>query len=146
MQITGKTKRMSKYAPLGEYLKKQGKDQVPMTFAEIERVTGVKLPPSATKHRPWWSNNAKNSVMTKVWLDAGYESEQVDMAKRKLVFRRVRAPKAGGEGAREKPFHPAWGAMKGLIRFVPGVDLTQPADPDLADYLDAKYGPEQRES
>ena len=35
--------------------------------------------------------------------------------------------------------------MKGLVRFVPGVDLTQPADPELADYLDAKYGPEQRE-
>ena len=131
---------MSKYEPLGAYLKKQGKNLVPMTFAEIERVTGVKLPASARKHRPWWSNNAENSVMTKVWLDAGYESEQVDMQKRKLVFRRVRAPNAGAE----KPFHPAWGAMKGLIRIMPGVDLTQPADPELADYLDAKYGPETR--
>jgi hypothetical protein len=136
---------MSKYEPLGEYLKKQGKERVPMTFAEIERVTGAKLPPSAGKHRPWWSNNPSNSVMTKVWLDAGFESEQVDMAGRKLVFRRVRAPKgAGGEGE-EKPFHPAWGAMKGLIHIMPGVDITQPADPGLADYLDAKYGPEKRE-
>jgi hypothetical protein len=134
---------MSKYEPLGEYLKKQGKEYVPMTFAEIERVTGVKLPPSASKHRPWWSNNPDNSVMTKVWLDAGFESEQVDMAKRKLVFRRVRRAKEPvGE---EKPFHPAWGAMQGLVRLMPGVDLTQPADPDLADYLDAKYGPEERE-
>lgn len=136
---------MSKYQPLGEYLKNQGKELVPMTFAEIERVTGVKLPPSASKHRPWWSNNPKNSVMTKIWLDAGYESEQVDMAKRKLVFRRVRTAKA--KRATDEEFvHPAYGAMQGLVRFVPGVDLTQPADPELADYLDAKYGPEKRET
>ena len=48
---------------------------------------------------------------------------------------------------RSKPdelIHPAWGAMKGMIRIMPGVDITQPADPDLADYLDAKYGPEKR--
>ncbi len=135
---------MSKYTPLAEYLKKQGREQVPMTFAEIERVTGVKLPPSANKHRPWWSNNPDNSVLTKVWLDAGFESEQVDMAARKLVFRRVR-PAKPGESAEEKPFHPAWGAMKGLIRVMPGVDLTEPADPEWAARLDAEYGPEKRE-
>lgn len=133
---------MAKYSPLAEYLKRQNREYVPMTFAEIERVTGTKLPASALKHRPWWSNNAQNSVMTKVWLEAGFESEQVDMKSRKLVFRRVRGPKAqGGEDA-EKPFHPAWGAMKGLVRVMPGVDITQPADPELADYLDAKFGPE----
>jgi hypothetical protein len=142
---------MAKYEPLGEYLKKQGSERVPMTFAEIERVTGVKLPPSATKHRPWWSNNPDNSVMTKVWLDAGYESEQVDMAARKLVFRRVRgskgpvAPRGEGGPQQDAPFHPAYGAMQGLIRIMPGVDLTQPADPEWADRLDAEYGPEKRE-
>lgn len=138
---------MSKYSPLADYLKRQDRERVPITFAEIERITGTKLPASALKHRPWWSNNPRNSVMTKVWLDAGFESEQVDMESRKLVFRRVRKLNtrgAGDEGG-EKPFHPAWGAMKGLIRIMPGVDITQPADPELADYLDAKYGPEKRE-
>ena len=136
---------MSKYEPLGKYLKKQGKERVPMTFAEIERVTGVKLPTSAGKHRPWWSNNPRNSVMTKVWLDAGFESEQVDMAGRKLVFRRVRAPKPVGGESEEKPFHPLYGAMQGLIRVMPGTDLTQPADPEWAARLDAQYGPEKRD-
>lgn len=135
---------MSKYTPLAEYLKKQGREQVPMTFAEIERVTGVKLPPSASKHRPWWSNNPDNSVLTKVWLEAGFESEQVDMEKRKLVFKRVRAAKAAG-GTDDEFVHPAYGAMKGLIRVMPGVDLTEPADPEWADRLDAEYGPEKRE-
>jgi hypothetical protein len=133
---------------LGEYLKRQRGDRVPMTFAEIEKVIKTKLPASAHKHRPWWSNNPNNSVMTKVWLDAGFESAQVDMPARKLVFRRVRKPKAEGAAAQSaggKPFHPLYGAMKGLIRVMPGTDLTQPADPEWADRLDAEYGPEKSE-
>jgi hypothetical protein len=124
---------MSKYEGLGSFLKNQRNDRVPMSFADVERVTGRKLPPSAVKHRPWWSNNPSNSVMTRVWLDAGFESEQVDMAGRRLVFRRVRRPvDSPGEsgGARERAYHPLLGALKGLLRITPGTDLTKPADPD----------------
>jgi hypothetical protein len=137
---------MSKYSALGDYLRRQRRDLVPMTFGEIEKITGTKLPASAHKHRPWWSNNPDNSVMTKVWLDAGFESEQVDMPARKLIFRRARGPNAANEAGQsgEKPFHPAYGAMKGLIRIMPGTDLTQPADPEWADRLDAEYGKEKR--
>ncbi len=45
----------------------------------------------------------------------------------------------------EKPFHPAYGFMKGLVRIMPGTDLTQPADPGWADRLEAEYGLEKRE-
>ncbi len=139
---------MSKYSALGDYLRRQRRDVVPMTFGEIEKITGSKLPASAHRHRPWWSNNPDNSVMTKVWLDAGFESEQVDMPSRKLVFRRARQPKAVADAVQaggEKPFHPLYGYMQGLIRIMPGTDLTQPADPEWADRLDAEYGPEKRE-
>lgn len=137
---------MAKYSALGDYLKRQHRETVPLTFSEIERITGAKLPPSARKHRPWWSNNPHNSVMTKVWLEAGFASEQVDMQSRKLIFRRIHKPKGseGQEPGGEKPFHPLYGAMAGLVRIMPGTDLTQPADPDWADRLDAEYGPEQR--
>jgi hypothetical protein len=136
---------MSKYAPLAEYLKRQTRERVPMTFAEIEKITGTKLPASAHRHRPWWSNNARNSVMTKVWLAAGFESAEVDIPARKLVFRRVRGASAPGmPAAGEKPFHPLYGFMKGLVRIMPGTDLTQPADPEWAARLDAQYGPEKR--
>ena len=126
---------MSKYRPLGEFLKSQKTDRVPMSFGDIERVAGTKLPASS-RYRAWWSNNGFNSVMTKVWLEAGFESEQVDMAGRKLVFRRVHrvAPAeksaAMSEVSALTKFHPLAGLLKEVTRSAPGYDLTKPADPD----------------
>ena len=139
---------MSKYEPLGIFLRGQRADHVPLTFSQIEKITGSKLPPKAQHHRAWWSNNPANNVMTKVWLDAGFESAQVDMEARKLVFRRV--AKAGEAKASAKPNaanegrHPMRGALKDITFVPPGVDLTEPADPEWADLLDKKYGPEVR--
>src|SRR5215471_7502611 len=79
---------MSKYDALGTFLNKQATTCVPMTFREIEKVTGAKLP-NSKRYPAWWSNNTWNNVMTKVWLDAGYRTEQVDVAHERLVFRRV---------------------------------------------------------
>lgn len=118
---------MSKYAPLADFLRRQHGDQVSMTFSQIEKITGTKLPASA-RYRAWWSNNATNSVMTKVWLDAGFRSEQVDMEHRRLVFRRVREAPPIASSAGDQ--HPLFGALKGTVRIMPGTDLTEPADPD----------------
>jgi hypothetical protein len=142
---------MSKYQPLGDYLRQQNKDFVPMRFGEIERVIGMQLPKTSQLHRAWWSNNPSNNVMTRVWLDAGYETEQVDMRAQRLVFRRVSVPQldevtpvaheGGSPGATPSvaPIdvaqsgparrHPLFGALKGLLRIMPGTDLTKPADP-----------------
>ena len=65
-----------------------------MTFEDIEEVIGSKLPPSARKHRAWWSNNSTNNPMTLAWRAGGYESASVDMAHGNLVFRKV----SPGEG------------------------------------------------
>ena len=48
---------MGKYENLGAFLQKQRAQEVPLTFREIEKITGVKLPPKAQHHRAWWSNN-----------------------------------------------------------------------------------------
>src|SRR5258708_5741772 len=90
---------MGKYQPLGEFLRGQRTQEVLLTFSEIEKITGTKLPPKAQHHRAWWSNNPSNNVMTKVWLEAGYESTQVDMSSRKLVFRRVRKASSSADKA-----------------------------------------------
>lgn len=120
---------MSKYVNLGKYLKKQNLEHVPMTFAQIERIIGAKLPASS-RYRAWWSNNDFNSVMTKIWKEAGFESEQVDMAGRKLVFRRVRSPSQPGPTPTKTLFHPLAGLLKDVTHVPSGVDLTDAADPE----------------
>lgn len=121
---------MGKYEPLGEFLRSQRTQEVPMTFSEIEKVTGAKLPPKAQHQRAWWSNNPSNNVMTKVWLNAGYESTQVDMNARKLVFRRMKKTSAEKKAIPEDQHHPIFGALKGSVYIPEGIDLTEPADPD----------------
>lgn len=125
---------MSKYEPLGKYLSQQSRSHLPMTFGEIERILGRRLPPSKS-HRAWWSNNPTNNVMTRQWLDAGYETESVDIAAEKLVFRRVGPLARGGEGGpqadREDGLSdPIFGCMKGTMTIPADLDLTAPADPE----------------
>jgi hypothetical protein len=130
---------MGAYDPLFTYLKQNGRASVPMTFAEVEKVTGHKLPRSAYKHRPWWANEARGHSHAKAWLDAGYETAQVDMKNRKLVFRRppsappnrgmADAPRefAGPQAVEKKPRRsPLFGALKGTFTLEPGYDPTTP--------------------
>lgn len=123
---------MGKYDRLGEFLQSQRNKEVPMTFAEIERVIGEKLPPSSPQYPAWWSNNPTNNVMTKVWLAAGFRTEQVDTKARKVVFRRVgpSSTEAATSRAKKSGRHPLFGALKGLAHIPPGMDLTEPADPE----------------
>jgi len=131
---------MTKYAPLGAFLRQQSLDEVPMTFDDIERIIRAKLPESSHRYRAWWSNNAGNSVMTQVWLDAGFKSEQVDIEGRKLVFRRVGHERGPGMAQDAKGFagpteaakagprrSPLFGCMKGTFWIDPNWDLTKPA-------------------
>ena len=123
---------MGKYEPLGEFLAAQTRERIPMTFSEIERILKCKLPVSK-KHRAWWSNNPDNNVMTRAWLAAGYETEAVDVASGKLIFRRVKK--------KEPAVRPSiFGCMKGLFTLAEGYDPTAPMD--LEPDWDRKYGPE----
>lgn len=139
--------QMSKYQALRAFLRASTTERVPMTFSEIEGVVGFKLPKSQM-YPAWWSNNPTNNVMTNEWLAAGYKTEQVDIEGRKLVFRKVNAggaalagsdraaePKvSAGQG--ESGRDPLFGCMKDVTWIAPGVDLTEPADPEWADLID----------
>jgi hypothetical protein len=127
---------MGKYAPIRSFLQQRAADFVPMTFAEIERVLGFKLPKS--KNLPaWWSNNPTNNVMTNEWLAAGYKTEQVDIAGEKLVFKRSRPAAAKPpEESKQRHRHPIFGALKDVTFIPPGIDLTEPADPEWADLIE----------
>jgi hypothetical protein len=125
---------MGKYTPLKEFLLEQGKERVPMTFAEIEKVLGASLP--ASKRYPaWWSNNEFNNTMTTEWIAAGYQTEAVDVEGEKLVFRMVRKPadvNVGNDGSAKEQVPsarpPFFGFMKGKMTIEPGYDIAKPID------------------
>lgn len=141
--MTNRQPLTSKYAPLEQALRAYPADDAPMSFADVERLIGAPLPPSARRHRAWWSNNPSNSVITYAWLAAGFRTSSVDLANETLVFRRASgAPPHASEMLEEAPApfhaddmvdhvdHPIWGCMRGTVTIPPGVDLTEPADPD----------------
>jgi hypothetical protein len=129
---------MGKYSPLRLYLTSQTGERVPMSFGDIEKLLGGKLPASK-QYLAWWSNNPSNNPMTKEWLAAGFQTESVNIAGENLVFRRVKGHSNGSKGFAESTQaeingtssrHPIFGCMKGTLTINPDVDLTEPADPD----------------
>jgi YD repeat-containing protein len=121
---------MGKYDPLKTFLETSAGDDIPMSFEDVEKVLGTPLPGSQ-RYPAWWSNNPSNNTMTQAWLDAGFRTERVDTAARRLVFRRVKPlPPSSVDG----PATPQGGgiierlqrALAGTVRIAPGVDLTEP--------------------
>ena len=132
---------MGKYEPLGLFLNDQTRNQIPMTFAEIEEILGTKLP--ASKQYPaWWSNNTGNNVMTRQWVDAGYQTQTVDTVAETIVFYKAPSnmPAAGFNEEQQAYRSPIFGCMKGTVTIPDDVDLTEPALPDWEKYADEKYG------
>jgi hypothetical protein len=129
---------MGRYEPLRAFLDQQPTDRVAMTFQEVEAVLGAPLPASK-KYPAWWSNNPSNNPMTKVWIEAGFVTEQVDTAAERLVFRRADAPaRNAGLAEAATTYGPAptmrsgdWLArlraeLGGTVKVAPGWDLTNP--------------------
>lgn len=122
---------MGKYDPLTEFLAQTAGDEVPMTFAEIERVTGQALPASR-RYPAWWSNNPDNNVMTKAWLAAGFQTEQVDIGRERLVFRRVSPAASVSQPRSGTILERIRARLGGMVTVAPGVDLAAPVS-DLWD-------------
>ncbi len=82
-----------KYRSLSKYLQESDKDMLRKTFTEVESLIEGELPVSAREHRAWWSNSTTHSHARHGWLDAGYETAQVDLDKEELVFVRQSSPR-----------------------------------------------------
>ncbi len=65
-----------KYIGLGNYLLRSDAERVVLSFNEIEKIIGDKLPQSAFKYEAWWSNNYDHSQAI-TWMDAGYRTDFV---------------------------------------------------------------------
>jgi hypothetical protein len=71
-------KYRGKYAALMEYLKlKSDEKTLTLSYKEIEKITGVKLPQSAHMHREWWENGGH--VQAEAWLQAGWKRDRVEL-------------------------------------------------------------------
>jgi hypothetical protein len=96
-----------------------------MSFREIESVLGFKLPKSAYEHEAWWSNNPTGHSHARTWLKFGWRTEAVDLAGRKVTFRRpVQSVPSTSSSQKLDP----WGCMAGTVTILSCTDLTAPSD------------------
>ena len=80
-QPKGSRNMPKKYAPLEEFLRSSGTDEITLAFKEIEAILGQPLPRSARDHRPWWSNptDIRSTSQQSAWLNAGYRVASVSL-------------------------------------------------------------------
>jgi hypothetical protein len=101
---------MGKYEPLAARLQSNAQDEWTASFAEIEKVLGFALPPSARRYREWWANQrGPGHSQAKGWQEAGWQVWKIDLAAERAIFRRVDggpstavSPQEGDEGLIEQ--------------------------------------------
>jgi hypothetical protein len=73
----------TKYAPLEIYLQNHSvsKNEVSLSFREIEQIIGASLPASAHSYQAWWANQKDVSTrpQAKTWLNAGFVVDSVHL-------------------------------------------------------------------
>jgi len=84
--------RLGQYRPLFDFLTAQGAEvnSVEMTLKQIADLLHGQLPPSAYKHRAWWSNSNANNTHShaRAWLQAGWRTADVSLGQQYVEFRR----------------------------------------------------------
>jgi hypothetical protein len=78
---------MEQYSKLTTWLSHP--KMVVLTFEQIEKIIGEKLPDSAKKYHSWWGNEKKvTSQQCSAWLDAGWKVDKADLNNRMVRFTR----------------------------------------------------------
>lgn len=107
----------SKYRSLSDYLRKSQQDMLRMRFDEVDKIVDGGLPRAAYDHRPWWANAETNNHARHGWLSAGYETAEVDMDGKELIF--IRA----SEKAETRKRYPAAPRQMDFAQSPPARDL-----------------------
>lgn len=79
---------MGKYDLLEQYLANSNKEEITLTFTEIEKIMESSLPASATKYTAWWANigeRAGSHSQAFAWHNAGYKA-RVNCREKKVLF------------------------------------------------------------
>lgn len=86
----GDSQPQGKYAALSAHLATiSGSAQnILMTFSEIEKVMGEKLPDSAYEYRAWWSNDPSKPNSAS-WLSQGWKAQSLSLSEKRLTFVRT---------------------------------------------------------
>jgi hypothetical protein len=77
---------LSIYNPLRRFLETRNKPRISLSFRELERILGFKLPHSAYAHRAWWANDHTHTHARNGWLAAGYMVDYVSLDEKTVVF------------------------------------------------------------
>lgn len=83
-------KSETKYYALFRHLQQSDRDEVFLTFSEIEALLEANLPASARRQRGWWSNRSSGGVQAAAWMDAGYHVTAIDLDQEQVTFARPR--------------------------------------------------------
>jgi len=76
------------YTPLQNHLTGLTQNAWKTTFDEIESILGFSLPKSARHYQAWWANNRQGSRHTRAWLDAGWQTKDLNFGSGTVVFQR----------------------------------------------------------
>ncbi len=69
---------MTKYEPITTYLNLCKRQSVKLSYNQIEEILGFDLPPSASKHKPWWGNGKSHpNSQSKAWEEAVYKTTDI---------------------------------------------------------------------
>lgn len=88
--VNGQTSHGGKYRALWVWLCDREDDELPMTFATIEKIIGQELPPSSYAHHAHWASYDGSAVVRAIH-DAGWKATEVDLDGKTIVLRRQQA-------------------------------------------------------
>ncbi|MFQ5996894.1 MAG: hypothetical protein ACE5KP_04645 [Dehalococcoidales bacterium] len=79
---------MPKYTPLREWLKRHPEDNVVVTFSEIEKIIGERLPRNARKYFKFW-DNTQGTMAIHAIRSAGFQTVMVDRQNETVRLKRT---------------------------------------------------------
>ena len=91
----GVREHTGKYRPIWEWLSRQDRDEVSVSFQELEAVLGFSLPRSCREHLPHWYGY-EGSAVARAIIDAGWRAHNVDLAAETVTLTRVAGSRARG--------------------------------------------------
>ncbi|MBV9994632.1 MAG: hypothetical protein JO127_05405 [Caulobacteraceae bacterium] len=94
---------MGLYDPLTRHLEHCRFSRAPFEFSQIEDILRRKLPASARLHPAWWANTSTHSH-AEAWMKAGWKTSEVDLARERVVFKKVQDSATDLAGASDEAF------------------------------------------